>query len=534
MWGHQQWRALQRATRRQAEAARERARTAFSAVVARGSQPSTLPCINGAPLHGTAFKISPYLGYNWQVAPQWVVGVEGDFGFANRTSSFSGAPFPASVVSTTSADSFAVKTSWDASVRARVGFLVNPSFMLYLAGGPSWLRLELTSTCSTVAPSDCAGSLGRNSMMPLVITQSATPLGWTIGGGGEARLWGNWFARGEYRYADYGTVSATDVRNCPSPCGFATGAAATETTAYSIHVHTHSALFGLAYKFGDPAGASFAADTAAAAPALFTKAPAAVPAPSWTGAYIGLAAGLRSSAADATVTGGSSTSIFGTFPLVICPTCVASESFDDTAFRLAPYAGFNWQVGGQWLVGIEGDWGFAEHKTTLTGMDYPESTFMTGNAADSFAVRTKWDASLRGRVGYLVTPSLLAYITGGAAWMRVESTSTCATSLLGCAPFISLVGGSGFLTPGVITDASTKAGATIGGGLEARLWQNWFARAEYRYADFGTISNTDVRSCAACIGGPASSTVSYDVHLRTHTAMFGVAYQFGDLLGTMH
>src|SRR5262245_45284028 len=34
------------------------------------------------PANGTAFRPSPYIGFNWQFAPQWVGGIEGDVGFA--------------------------------------------------------------------------------------------------------------------------------------------------------------------------------------------------------------------------------------------------------------------------------------------------------------------------------------------------------------------------------------------------------------------------------------------------------------------
>jgi opacity protein-like surface antigen len=30
--------------------------------------------------------------------------------------------------------------------------------------------------------------------------------------------------------------------------------------------------------------------------------------------------------------------------------------------------------------------------------------------------------------------------------------------------------------------------------FEAALWSDWIARAEYRYSDFGTITNTDTRT----------------------------------------
>jgi opacity protein-like surface antigen len=86
---------------------------------------------------------------------------------------------------------------------------------------------------------------------------------------------------------------------------------------------------------------------------------------------------------------------------------------------------------------------------------------------------------------------------GGAAWLYVESSSGCGA-------------------PAVITNATSKTGWTVGGGLEAMLWSNWVARAEYRYADFGTITSTNTRTG---VNGP--EIVTYGVAVRTHTALFG-------------
>jgi outer membrane immunogenic protein len=36
----------------------------------------------------------------------------------------------------------------------------------------------------------------------------------------------------------------------------------------------------------------------------------------------------------------------------------------------------------------------------------------SGGLNDSFSVRTKWDASIRARLGYVVNPSFLVYLTG--------------------------------------------------------------------------------------------------------------------------
>ena len=136
--------------------------------------------------------------------------------------------------------------------------------------------------------------------------------------------------------------------------------------------------------------------------------------------------------------------------------------------------------------------------------------------SNTFAVRATWDTSLRDRLGFLLTPSTLAYATAGVAWQHYDATSTCV-----CNGLVTL-------TPKAVSDSPTKAGWTVGGGLETVLWGKWLARAEYRYADFGTSSLT-----GGALGNgsnvPAFASVdNVDVRLRTHTATFGLAYKFGD------
>jgi outer membrane immunogenic protein len=90
---------------------------------------------------------------------------------------------------------------------------------------------------------------------------------------------------------------------------------------------------------------------------------------------------------------------------------------------------------------------------------------------------------------------------------------------------VALVPGVGqdFGLPITITDATTKLGWTLGGGLEGKVTKNLIARGEYRYANYGTITNTDTRV------GPISGTaqvVTYDLKVRTHTMTLGLAYLF--------
>jgi outer membrane immunogenic protein len=251
---------------------------------------------------------------------------------------------------------------------------------------------------------------------------------------------------------------------------------------------------------------------------------------SWTGLYLGADVGMRSAIVDPSV---NSTTLNG-LNILVPPFCAspglfgiqpgpcppAGVSLQNTSFRVGPYLGYNWQLGSQWVVGFEEDWGWADGRNSLNGAFYPGGHlgFISGAPDSSFSVKTTWDGSIRGRVGFLATPGVLVYATGGATWMRVEATSACPTGVgQACSP--------GGAIPIAITNSATRLGWTIGGGLEAHLLGNWLARGEYRYADYGTWGNTDLRTF---VGAQAALVVGYAVRLQTHTAMFGLAYKLGN------
>jgi outer membrane immunogenic protein len=149
---------------------------------------------------------------------------------------------------------------------------------------------------------------------------------------------------------------------------------------------------------------------------------------------------------------------------------------------------------------VEGDaaWGHASTRLNfLQGIVIPPGT------GDFSRFTQKWDAGLRGRVGYLVTPTVLVYGTGGVQWQDVSATVNCAPAT--CA------------TPFIQRNGDTLTGWSIGGGVETMIWGNWLLRGEYRYADFGSWTTT--------FGPPAFAiTKQYDV--TTHTAFGGLAYKF--------
>jgi opacity protein-like surface antigen len=107
------------------------------------------------------------------------------------------------------------------------------------------------------------------------------------------------------------------------------------------------------------------------------------------------------------------------------------------------------------------------------------------------------------RAGYLVTPEILLYARGGAAWTRTRvAVTNNATGQSASAAF-------------------NRSGWTVGAGVEWMFARNWSAFAEYDYADFGTVTGT-LPGAAAITGGP--NVVSQKTQI--HTALIGVNYRF--------
>jgi outer membrane immunogenic protein len=65
----------------------------------------------------------------------------------------------------------------------------------------------------------------------------------------------------------------------------------------------------------------------------------------------------------------------------------------------------------------------------------------------------------------------------------------------------------------------TRAGWTVGGGTEYAVTNNWSVRAEYRYADFGHVTNFPF---AAFTNG----RLSVNHHLTENQVQVGFSYKF--------
>ena len=174
----------------------------------------------------------------------------------------------------------------------------------------------------------------------------------------------------------------------------------------------------------------------------------------WTGAYVGLYGGGGWGHSNTSAPFASSSNLSGG---------VAGGTL-----------GYNYQVG-QAVFGVEGDLGWSNIQgSAICGAGFSCST------------RNDWLGTVRGRLGYAVD-RFMPYVTGGAAFGDIKTS-----------------------VAGVGDARSTKAGWTLGGGIEAAIAGPWTAKVEYLYVDLGR-------------GG---SILGSDANFHTNIVRAGLNYRF--------
>ena len=129
-------------------------------------------------------------GYNYQF-DHWVIGVEGDFSFAdlNGTESTPGVTAPFTETSH-------YHSRDTATIAGRFGYAVDHA-LVYAKGGVGWVKYSfdgITTANATGAISD-------------TFTGGATRAGWLVGGGVEWAFAPHWSAKIEYDYLNFGTFN---------------------------------------------------------------------------------------------------------------------------------------------------------------------------------------------------------------------------------------------------------------------------------------------------------------------------------------
>jgi outer membrane immunogenic protein len=185
----------------------------------------------------TAARFGGYAGYNWSVAPSWIVGVEADVGWANnnKTATAISAATVGGIGAITSLPVTTIKDTWDGSVRGRVGTLLTPNTLLFGTAGVAWQRMEVAAFCPAFGGATTFCTFNHSE------SYSKTLTGWTAGVGIEQRMWGHWLARLEYRYADFQEFSQLFFNS--------TGPFFDDRFTANVKLQTHTVNVGLGYKF---------------------------------------------------------------------------------------------------------------------------------------------------------------------------------------------------------------------------------------------------------------------------------------------
>ena len=169
----------------------------------------------------------------------------------------------------------------------------------------------------------------------------------------------------------------------------------------------------------------------------------AVPAPpvGWSGLYVGAnAGGTWGNANNLTMTTNPQTNFGGAAAIADANAAAASASGSFGSGRRAGFigggqAGYNWQLG-SFLVGAEADiqWvvgrGGGSNGATGVGLVGPDSFAPGTTDLTAFTASSQLSVlgTVRGRAGYLVTPALLAYATGGLAYGSISGSAGFTTA----------------------------------------------------------------------------------------------------------
>jgi iron complex outermembrane recepter protein len=488
-----------------------------------------------AKLNGMTF--GGQAGFNWQ-AGSWVAGLELD-AQQHRQRGRAATLNCAGAICNPAAGAFgldapvtarmAQKLEWFGTLRGRLGVTPTPESLLYATGGLAVGRIKTSGTITGSSLSLTPGVIegvtevlvpdvdpdGNPIEVPVevpveiptvnastnVATSSfvsyTTKAGFAVGAGAEVRLAGNWTGKVEYLYLDFGrasTAATNPLNSTPLAINF------------DSRVTNQIVRVGLNYKF-DPTGAAYAANAVSKSPMLF-KAPV-LAAWSWAGPYVGATIGYSAgkSKTDTIFSDpGSDAELFATS---------ASRRVDGAIG--GAQAGYNW-LAGILLAGVEGDLNYSGQRAKLNAVCPGEvcNPALVGVIGDPSVVakfedsqKLEWFATLRGRLGVTVVPDAIAYVTGGVAVGEVMTAGT----LFG-------FDGDGNPVNTIVSSHNTKAGWTVGGGIEGRLVGNWTAKIEYLYLDFGTVTTIPAPAPSA------TTAVAFNSRITDNIVRVGVNYKF--------
>jgi outer membrane immunogenic protein len=232
------------------------------------------------------------------------------------------------------------------------------------------------------------------------------------------------------------------------------------------------------------AGQAFSADLGGAPPpvAVPVAAPAVIPVAAsygWTGWYVGgnIGYGLTRATwgnnADPTVAWNDPGGVVGFGPFA------AGGGFQFRNPKPSGVAGGG-QIGydaqiGNWVLGAVAEFDGLGLKAS--------STTVTAAASEGLSAQENWLWTLRARAGFVPTPNLLVYLSGGVAYGQVNN----ALNFQFLPPSTSYIASS----------TSTKVGWAAGVGIEYKMTTHWSVGLDGLHFDLGTTTVTGLETAAA-------------------------------------
>jgi outer membrane immunogenic protein len=219
----------------------------------------------GTPLYGSpqTFNLASkgwnggvQVGYNLQLAPNWVVGAETDFqGTDQRYRQtcivpcgtlvpLNANPLALIIPVNFSDDSVEHRLRWFGTLRGRFGYTTGTA-LWYVTGGLAYAEIE--TNASVAGTTTFIGIAPINTFVG-ALSSSSVRTGTTVGAGVEASLGGGLSVKAEYLYMDF--YRATDSFSTVINAGAGAGqVAATRTITSDINEHVFR--IGVNYKFGN-------------------------------------------------------------------------------------------------------------------------------------------------------------------------------------------------------------------------------------------------------------------------------------------
>jgi outer membrane immunogenic protein len=179
--------------------------------------------------------------------------------------------------------------------------------------------------------------------------------------------------------------------------------------------------------------------------------------------------------------------------------------------------GYNWQFANSFVAGIEADiqgvTGSGGSRRRANVVPLPTDGFFqpgeqVGTSISS-SKRLDYLGTVRGRLGFLFTPTVLVYGTGGLAYGGVRTS----TSIFQENNDIAFFPTTPHVDPFALSAGSfsnSRVGWTAGGGLEWLFAPNWSVKAEYLYYNLGTATHflSPLVTTAVTLGAPVWSVVN--------------------------